>query len=305
VVCVGRRLRLGPAHPRPGCGGRGGAGAAARRSLLLRRPASTTSGQGRPAAPPRRQVRLRRPGDLAGPDRHPNLPGRPVRHRDRAGMERAASQAAAPPGHGSGGPRPIVRGTIIRVQVERVPAKTRPPKVLWLWWAGPADLQLDLDLAWRASIRRFDCEHTVRFCKQTLGWTIPRPRHPEQADRWTWLVLAGYAQLRLARAVVCDQRLPWERPRPSRDCHPVGCGAGFHDCWSHSPRRPPRQNPQGAPQAGPGQPLRTRHPLPGHQQARHQAQEESHQDRQGRLTAPQPAPYDRRQGQRLARHAPG
>jgi len=42
------------------------------------------------------------------------------------------------PGHGSRGPRPIVRGTILRVQVQRVPARTRPPKVLWLWWAGPA-----------------------------------------------------------------------------------------------------------------------------------------------------------------------
>jgi len=77
------------------------------------------------------------------------------------------------PGHGSRGPRPIVRGTIIRVAVERVPAKTRPPKVLWLWWAGPEGLRLDLDLAWRAYIRRFDLEHTVRFAKQTLGWTTP------------------------------------------------------------------------------------------------------------------------------------
>src|SRR5215216_1070320 len=82
------------------------------------------------------------------------------------------------PGHGSRGPRPIVRGTIIRVQVQRVPAKTRPPKVLWLWWAGPG--QPDLERAWRAYIRRFDLEHTVRFCKQTLGWTIPRPRTPAQ-----------------------------------------------------------------------------------------------------------------------------
>jgi hypothetical protein len=95
------------------------------------------------------------------------------------------------PGHGSGGPRPIVRGTILRVQVERVPARTRPPKVLWLWWAGPAGCKLDLDLAWRAYVRRFDLEHTVRFCKQTLGWTTPRPRHPAQADRWTWLVVAA------------------------------------------------------------------------------------------------------------------
>jgi hypothetical protein len=54
------------------------------------------------------------------------------------------------PGHGTGGPRPIVRGTILRVQVERVPARTRPPKVLWLWWAGPGPL--DLDLVWRAYI---------------------------------------------------------------------------------------------------------------------------------------------------------
>jgi DDE superfamily endonuclease len=131
------------------------------------------------------------------------------------------------PGHGSRGPRPIVRGTIIRVAVERVPAKTRPPKVLWLWWAGPEGVPLDLDLAWRAYIRRFDLEHTVRFCKQTLGWTTPRPRHPEQAERWTWLVLACYAQLRLARQVVVDGRLPWERPRPPGRLSPVRVCRGF------------------------------------------------------------------------------
>jgi hypothetical protein len=131
------------------------------------------------------------------------------------------------PGHGTRGPRPIVRGTIIRVQVQRVPARTRPPKVLWLWWAGPAGCELDLDLAWRAYIRRFDLEHTVRFAKQTLGWTTPRPRHPEQADRWTWLVLAGYAQLRLARQVAGDQRLPWERPRPQLRLSPLRVRRGF------------------------------------------------------------------------------
>jgi DDE superfamily endonuclease len=146
------------------------------------------------------------------------------------------------PGHGSGGPRPIVRGTILRVQVERVPAKTRPPKVLWLWWAGPEGVQLDLDLAWRAYIRRFDLEHTLRFCKQTLGWTTPRPRMPEQANRWTWLVLAAYTQLRLARAVVADQRLPWERPRPPRRLSPLRVRRGFPRllCALGSPARTPK-----------------------------------------------------------------
>jgi hypothetical protein len=66
-----------------------------------------------------------------------------------------------------------------------------------------------------------------RFAKQTLGWTIPRPRHPEQADRWTWLVLAGYTQLRLARDVVADRRLPWERPRPQPRLSPYRVRRGF------------------------------------------------------------------------------
>jgi hypothetical protein len=144
------------------------------------------------------------------------------------------------PGHGSGGPRPIVRGTVIRVAVERVPARTRPPRVLWLWWAGPSSL--DLDLAWQAYVRRFDLEHTVRFAKQALGWTTPRPRHPEQADRWTWLVLSAYTQLRLARQAACDQRLPWERPRPQPRLSPVRVRRGFPQllCALGSPAATPK-----------------------------------------------------------------
>jgi hypothetical protein len=104
--------------------------------------------------------------------------------------------------------RPVTRGTVVLVEVERVPQKTRAPQRRWRWWRGPG--APDLDLLWRASVRRFDLEHPVRFVKQTLGWTTPRVRHPEQADRWTWLVLAAYTQLRFARAWVGDQRLPWE-----------------------------------------------------------------------------------------------
>jgi len=61
-------------------------------------------------------------------------------------------------------------------------------------------------------VRRFDLEHTRRFCKQSLGWTTPRVRSAEQADRWTWLVVATYTQLQLARPWIADCRLPWERP---------------------------------------------------------------------------------------------
>jgi len=114
---------------------------------------------------------------------------------------------------GSRGPLPIVVGTLVLVEVERLPRgeRRREPRVLWLWWHGAQGEAPNLDLLWRAYVRRFDLEHTFRFLKQALGWTTPRVRHPEQADRWTWLVVAAFTQLRLARTCVADRRLPWER----------------------------------------------------------------------------------------------
>ncbi len=114
------------------------------------------------------------------------------------------------PGRGTRKTRPVLRGSVVLVEVERLPQKTRAPQQLWLWWHGPA--APDLDLLWRAYVRRFDLEHTFRFIKQALNWTVPRVRHPEQADRWTWLVALSYTELRLARPVVCEQRLPWQAP---------------------------------------------------------------------------------------------
>jgi hypothetical protein len=116
-------------------------------------------------------------------------------------------------GRGSRGPLPIVVGTLVLVEVERLPRgeRRREPRVLWLWWHGPEGEAPNLGLLWRAYVRRFDLEHTLRFLKQALGWTTPRVRHPEQADRWTWMVVVAFTQLRLARAGVADRRLPWER----------------------------------------------------------------------------------------------
>jgi hypothetical protein len=107
--------------------------------------------------------------------------------------------------------KPVVPGTLILVEVSRLPGRTRAPQILWLWWHGPG--RPDLAVVWWAYVRRFDLEHTFRFLKQTLGWTTPRVRHPEQADRWTWLLVAAYAQLRLGRTAVADARLPWQRPQ--------------------------------------------------------------------------------------------
>jgi DDE superfamily endonuclease len=55
-------------------------------------------------------------------------------------------------GRGSRGPLPIVVGTLILVEVERLPRgeSRREPRVLWLWWHGPEGRRPDLDLIWRS-----------------------------------------------------------------------------------------------------------------------------------------------------------
>jgi hypothetical protein len=156
---------------------------------------------------------------------------------------------------------PIVSGTVVRVDVEHLPKPTsRTKKTLWLWVAGDAP---DLDTCWRAYLRRFDIEHTFRFVKNTLGWTTPSVRTPEQADRWTWLVIAAYTQLRLARGLVEDHRLPWERRTRHHSLTPARVRRGFRRTTPilGTPARPPKTR-----SPGPGRPIgsrtgpRTRHP---------------------------------------------
>ena len=55
-----------------------------------------------------------------------------------------------------------------------------------------------------------------RFFKQVLGWARPKLRDPAAADRWTWIVIACYVQLRLARGLAADIRLPLAAALPAR-----------------------------------------------------------------------------------------
>ncbi|HKT05757.1 MAG TPA: hypothetical protein VJT31_40115 [Rugosimonospora sp.] len=105
------------------------------------------------------------------------------------------------------GTLPLVEGALILVRVDRLPGD-RTPKPVWLWHSHPDVADLDVLRLFHAFPRRFDLEHTFRFLKQTLGWTRPRLRHPDQADRWTRLIPAAYTQLRLARPLADDLRRP-------------------------------------------------------------------------------------------------
>ena len=158
---------------------------------------------------------------------------------------------------------------MVLVEVERLPRgeRRRKPKKLWLWWHGGREP--DLSLLWRGYVRRFDLEHMIRHWKQALGWTMPRVRHPEQADRWTWLILAAYMQLRLARGIVVDQRLPWERPLPLEKLTPTRVLRGFRNTSApggHAGRSTgtPRALSRTAQRAALGK----GEALPGHQESR-------------------------------------
>jgi hypothetical protein len=148
---------------------------------------------------------------------------------------------------------PIVTGSVLRVDVDHLPrADGRAKKTLWLWWGG--DGEPDLELCFRAYLRRFDLEHTFRFAKNTLGWTAPSLCTPEQADSWTWLVVAALTQLRLARGLVDDLRLPWERPLDPAKLTPARVRRGFRRLRATigTPASPPKSN-----RAGPGRPKGT------------------------------------------------
>ena len=204
-------------------------------------PPRRSSRAGGAPASPRQEVRPQRPRELAGA-----YPRAPLRKRGLRVTVRVRTWSGLHPKTRRIGGRygcrraPVVRGSVVLVEVGKLPRQTRKPRKLWLWWSGESEA--DLDLIWRVYCRRFDLEHTIRLMKQTLGWTTPRVRHPEQADRWTWLVLAAYTQLRLARAIVADARVPWERPQRPRRLTPTRVLRGFATLLRvvGTPAKPPK-----------------------------------------------------------------
>jgi hypothetical protein len=148
-----------------------------------------------------------------------------------------------PPGR----PLPVIEGSVIYLE----PARRRGgPGPLWLWCSDGAAGPDVVAAAWQAYLRRFDIEHAFRFLKHTLGWDKPMLRHPEAADRWTWLIIACYNQLWLARDLAAQAaRLPWNPPpRPGTVLTPGRVRQGFRRVHATlpvlaSPAKPARPGP--------------------------------------------------------------
>ncbi|HEX2300878.1 MAG TPA: NF041680 family putative transposase [Pseudonocardiaceae bacterium] len=177
------------------------------------------------------------------------------------------------------GELPVIEGTLIRLQVDHLPGD-RNPKPVWLWSSISGATAADVDRCWQMFLRRFDLEHTFRLLKQTLGWTRPKLRTPEAADRWTWLVIAAHTQLRLARPHVEDLRHPWEKPAPPGRLTPARVRRGFRNLRPRTalparapkpahpgPGRPPgSRNRQSAPSYDVGKTVKRERTITAHQQ---------------------------------------
>jgi DDE superfamily endonuclease len=231
----------------------------------------------------RRPVPPAAPGTPGRPSRH----GPPVRCGDPAARDGAdATAEASSPRYGplevstwhrvhpelvrrSGGwqdhpgPLPVIEGTLIRVAAAG-PAPGRPGlEPMWLWAPHPAAAGPGAQVAvlWQAYLRRFDLEHAFRFLKSVLGWDKPLLRDPAAADRWTWLLIACYDQLYLARPAAAAIRLPWHKPLPPGQLTPGRVRAGFRRLRQSTgtPASPPKPGTPG-PGRPPGSRNKTRAP---------------------------------------------
>ena len=95
-------------------------------------------------------------------------------------------------------------------QVERLDEESsRIFKPFWLVWVGEGIPELCQ--IWRQYLRRFAIDHWYRFAKQHLHWTLPKLGTREQCERWSDLMPLLTWQLWLARGVVSDRPLPWQK----------------------------------------------------------------------------------------------
>ncbi|CAM5501391.1 hypothetical protein SRIMM317S_04977 [Streptomyces rimosus subsp. rimosus] len=144
---------------------------------------------------------------------------------------------------GHTGKLPIIEGTLIRLQVDRLPGGG-DPLPLWLWSSATGLTSEDVDVRWQAFLRRFDIEHLFRTMKQTLGWTRPKLRTSGAGDRRTWIVIAAHTHLRLLRRAAVGLRRPWEKPTIPAGSPRPSSAAGSGTSARTWPARPVHRNPQ-------------------------------------------------------------
>ncbi len=115
--------------------------------------------------------------------------------------------------------------TIILVKRQGKKLSHRAAQPMWLAWIGEEELS-SIDL-WELYLRRFAIEHWNRFIKQRLHWTLPKLGTTEKGQRWSNLIPIMTWQLGLAREIIEDNPLPWQKPLPVEKLTPGRVAQSF------------------------------------------------------------------------------
>jgi hypothetical protein len=143
--------------------------------------------------------------------------------------------------------------TLVQIERQQTPGTRRKPKILWLAWIG----EPPPERWWRLYARRYPIDHWYRFAKGRLHWTLPMLATPQQCERWSQLMPLITWELWLARHIVEDSPLPWQKPQtnlapgrvcqgmqnilvaigtPTRVCKPRGISPGWPAGRPRTPR---------------------------------------------------------------------
>ena len=87
--------------------------------------------------------------------------------------------------------------------------RKNPPDPVWIGYDGPKEK--GVQTIWEWYNMRQPIEPAFRFRKQYLSWVRPQFQDSERCDRWTCLVNSAYWMIWLARDLVQDHPLPWQK----------------------------------------------------------------------------------------------
>lgn len=110
---------------------------------------------------------------------------------------------------------------VLRAVVHNERAKPAAP--LWLSWHGPSQPP---SVIWRAYVARWAVEPSIRVRKESLHWTQPRLGSLGAMGCWSIIVSIAMWVLYLARGLVADHGLPWQRAQEQKTPERVLAGMG-------------------------------------------------------------------------------
>ncbi len=114
---------------------------------------------------------------------------------------------------------------IILIQRQGKGLSKKAAKPMWLAWIGWE--KLSLESLWQHYLRRFAIEHWNRFVKQRLHWTKAKLGTTEKGQRWSDLMTIVTWQLWLAREIIEDNPLPWQKPQSKEKLTPGRVAQSF------------------------------------------------------------------------------